>query len=93
MNTQEKIDEMDRKIGFSAMKKAIMEDGAIDSRTKKLLLIASAVAVGCDVCFSANKKRAKDVGISDDEINEAIAVASLIRMSSGLNYAWKTIDE
>ncbi|WP_407281664.1 carboxymuconolactone decarboxylase family protein [Methanolobus sp. WCC1] len=93
MNNQEKIDEIDRKIGFSAMKRAIMEDGAIDSRTKKLILIASAVAVGCDVCFSANSKRAKDAGISDDEINEAIMVASLIRMSSGLNYAWKTIDE
>lgn len=93
MNDQEKIDEIDRKIGFSAMKKTIMEDGAIDSRTKKLLLIASAVAVGCDACFSANKKRAMDAGISDEEINEAILVASLIRMSSGLNYMWKAIDE
>ncbi|WP_321430439.1 carboxymuconolactone decarboxylase family protein [uncultured Methanolobus sp.] len=93
MNNQDKIDEIDRKIGFSTMKQAIMEDGAIDSRTKKLLLIASAVAVGCDACFSANKKRAKDAGISDDEINEAIAVASLIKMSSGLNYMLKTVDE
>ena len=93
MKQQEKFDEIDRKIGFSTMKKAIMEDGAIDRRTKKLLVIASAVAVGCDTCFSTNKKLAKEAGISEEEIDEAILVASLIRMGSGLNYAWKTINE
>ena len=93
MDKQEKVDEIDRKIGFYSMKKAIMEDGAIDSRTKKLLTIASAVAVGCDECFSANRKRAKDAGVSDEEIEEAILVASLIRLGSGLNYTWKMIDE
>ncbi|MDW7733202.1 MAG: carboxymuconolactone decarboxylase family protein [Methanolobus sp.] len=93
MHDKEKIDEIDRKIGFSSMKKAIMEDGAIDRRTKKLLAISSAVAVGCDTCFSTNKKLAKDAGISDEEIEEAILVASLIRLGSGLNYTWKTITD
>ncbi|MBP1909273.1 carboxymuconolactone decarboxylase family protein [Methanolobus bombayensis] len=93
MNNLEKFDEIDRKIGFSAMKKNIMKDGAIDSRTKKLLVIASAVAVGCDKCFSVNRKLAKEAGISEEEIDEAILVASLIRMGSGLNYTWKIIDE
>ena len=93
MNDQEKFDKIDRKIGFSNMKKTIMEDGAIDRRTKKLLTIASAVAVGCDTCFSTNKKLAKEAGISDEEIEEAILVASLIRLGSGLNYMWKTLEE
>lgn len=93
MHDQEKIAEIDMKIGFSAMKKAIMEDGAIDRRTKKLLAVASAVAVGCDTCFSTNRKFAKDAGISDEEIEEAILVASLIRLGSGLNYTWKKITD
>ena len=93
MNNQERIDEIDRKIGFSDMKKTIMEDGAIDRRTKKLLAVASAVAVGCDTCFLTNKKFAKEAGISDEEIDEAILVAALIRMGSGLNYTWKNIEE
>ncbi|WP_406658153.1 carboxymuconolactone decarboxylase family protein [Methanolobus sp. ZRKC2] len=93
MNNQERIDEIDRKIGFSSMKKTIMEDGAIDRRTKKLLAVASAVAVGCDTCFLTNKKFAKEAGISDEEIDEAILVAALIRMGSGLNYTWKNIEE
>jgi AhpD family alkylhydroperoxidase len=93
MNNQQKIDNIDRKIGFSSMKKAIMEDGAIDRRTKKLLAVASAVAVGCDTCFSTQRKYAKIAGISDEEIDEAILVASLIRLGSGLNYTWKMTDE
>jgi AhpD family alkylhydroperoxidase len=93
MNNQQKIDDIDRKIGFSFMKKAILEDGAIDRRTKKLLAVASAVAVGCDTCFSTQRKYAKNAGISDEEIDEAILVASLIRMGSGLNYTWKMTDE
>ncbi|SFM85185.1 carboxymuconolactone decarboxylase family protein [Methanolobus profundi] len=93
MNDPDKMEEIDRRIGFSAMKKAIMEDGAIDRRTKKLLAIASAVAVGCDTCFITNSGYAKDAGISDEEIQEAILVASLIRMGSGLNYTWKTINK
>lgn len=93
MHNQEKIDEIDRRIGFSSIKKAIMEDGAIDRRTKKLLALASAVAVGCDTCFSTNRKFAKDAGISDEEIEEAILVASLIRLGSGLNYTWKTLPD
>ncbi|MCQ6962014.1 carboxymuconolactone decarboxylase family protein [Methanolobus chelungpuianus] len=86
MNKQQKADNIDRKIGFSSMKKAIMEDGAIDRRTKKLLAVASAVAVGCDTCFSTQKKYARNAGISDEEIDEAILVAALIRLGSGLNY-------
>jgi AhpD family alkylhydroperoxidase len=93
MRNQKKVEEIDRRIGFSSMKKAIMEDGAIDRRTKKLLAVASAVAVSCDTCFSTQRKHAKDAGISDEEIEEAILVASLIRLGSGLNYTWKKIDE
>jgi len=93
MTIQDKADEIDRKIGFYSMKKAIMQDGAIDRRTKKLLAVASAVAVGCDTCFLTNRKFAKEAGISDEEIEEAILVASLIRLGSGLNYTWKMISD
>ncbi|ADI74163.1 alkylhydroperoxidase like protein, AhpD family [Methanohalobium evestigatum Z-7303] len=64
----------------------IMGDGAVSSRTKKLLTIASAVATGCDECVEKHKKEAKDAGINDDEISEAILVASLIRFGSGIKY-------
>ena len=75
-------------IGFADLKKNIMADGALDRRTKKLLAVASAVAVGCDQCFEAQKEFAKNIGITDEEIQEAIQVAALIRFGSGFKYTW-----
>lgn len=75
-NSKQKIDDIDRKIGLSSMKKVIMQ-----------------VTVGCDTCFSTQVKNTRNNGISDEEIDEAILVAALIRMGSGLNYTWKTIYE
>jgi AhpD family alkylhydroperoxidase len=71
---------------FSSLKDTIMQDGAIDNKTKKLLALASAVAVGCDECVSHHKKFARNAGLKDSEIEEAILVASLIRLGSGLRH-------
>ncbi|MBP2030313.1 AhpD family alkylhydroperoxidase [Methanohalophilus levihalophilus] len=88
MNDSESIAEQ---IGFVDLKKNIMADGAIDRRTKKLLAVASAVAVGCDNCFEAQKEFAKNIGITDEEIQEAIQVGALIRFGSGFKYM-RTFD-
>ncbi|MFP4655756.1 MAG: carboxymuconolactone decarboxylase family protein [Methanohalobium sp.] len=73
-------------IDLNYIKNNIMDDGAVSSRTKKLLAIASAVATGCDQCVEKHKKEAKDAGLNDDEISEAILVAALIRFGSGVKY-------
>ena len=75
-------------IDFDKLKGNIMDDGAIPSRTKKLLTIASAVATGCDECVEKHKKEARNAGINDDEISEAILVAALIRFGSGIKYLY-----
>ena len=56
----------------------IMKDGAIPVKVKRLIAIASAVAVGCDYCVGHHVKLAYGEGISRDEIAEAILVASLV---------------
>jgi AhpD family alkylhydroperoxidase len=86
MSEPEIISETDKRIGFSEMKLKIMQDGAIDKRTKKLIALACAAATGCDQCVVRHKGFTKNAGISDEEIEEALLVASLIRMGSGLKY-------
>lgn len=86
MSEQEIISETDKRIGFTDMKMKIMQDGAIDKRTKKLIALACAAATGCDQCVVRHKGYTKKSGISDEEIEEALLVASLIRMGSGLKY-------
>jgi AhpD family alkylhydroperoxidase len=86
MSETDRVDEISNRIGFTSMKMAIMQDGAIDKRTKKLLALASAAAMDCDQCVVHHKEYARQAGISEEEITEAILVASLIRMGSGLKY-------
>ncbi len=64
-------------IDFEGFSEKIMKDGAIPAKVKRLIAIASAVAVGCDYCVDRHVKLAYKEGISRDEIAEAILVASL----------------
>ncbi len=68
------------------LREEIMKDGALSSRIKRLIAIASAVAVGCDSCFKHHLEIAEKEGIKKDEIAEAILVASLVRFGSGMRF-------
>lgn len=73
-------------IDFDTFSQKIMKNGAIESKTKRLLAIASATAIGCDFCVEHHTKLAYDEGITKEEIAEAMLVASLIRFGSGARY-------
>ena len=73
-------------IDFEGFSEKIMKDGVISAKVKRLIAIASAVAVGCDYCVDHHVKLAYEEGISRDEIAEAILVASLVRFGSGVRF-------
>ena len=73
-------------VDFETFSQQIMKDGAIKSKTKRLIAIASAAAINCDFCVEHHTKLAYDEGISKEEIAEAILVASLVRFGSGARY-------
>ncbi len=71
---------------FKEFSDRIMKDGEISAKVKRLIAIASAVAVGCEYCVNHHIKLARDEGISKKEIIEAILVASLVRFGSGVRF-------
>ncbi len=73
-------------VDLDALSKQIMKDGAIESKIKRLIAIASATAIGCDFCVEHHTKLAYDEGITKEEIAEAMLVASLVRFGSGVRY-------
>ena len=73
-------------IDFDTFSKQIMKDGAIESKIKRLIAIACATAIGCDFCVEHHTKLAYDEGITEEEIAEAMLVASLVRFGSGARY-------
>jgi len=76
----------DKGIDFEALPNSIMRSGAIPSRTKRLLAIAAAVGTGCDFCVNYHAGLARQEGLSEDEIFEAIMVGAMVRFGSGARY-------
>ena len=56
---------------FGAMMRAIQTGGALDARTKELILFSLVVLSRCAPCFRAHVEKARALGISKAELDEA----------------------
>ncbi len=57
----------------------VFEDGALTTRTKELIAVATAHVTQCPYCIDAHTKRAKKAGATEAEVAEAIFVAMALR--------------
>jgi selenide,water dikinase len=53
-----------------------MQPGAVDVVTKELIAVALALAVHCVPCAKIHLKKAREMGIGEDELEEAAAIAA-----------------
>ncbi|MFC1611420.1 carboxymuconolactone decarboxylase family protein [Myxococcota bacterium] len=53
-----------------------LKPGALDVVTKRLMAISLGLAVHCTHCVRIHLKQAKDMGISMEEIDEAVSLAT-----------------
>lgn len=67
---------------FMELNYETFEEGALSSKTKELIAIAVSLAVGCDKCAVSHTTGARQLGATDEEIREAIAVAEIIAAGS-----------
>lgn len=51
----------------------------MDNKTKALIAVGASMAANCQACLSFNAKKAKEIGVEDQDLNEAIAIAKLVR--------------
>ena len=79
-------------IAFKNLASEIMKDSALSSKNKSLIALACAVAIKCEYCVKAHKENALTAGATMDEIKEAAAVASQVRLRSGLTFASFVLD-
>jgi len=59
------------------MDKIVVEDGALDRKTKRLIALACVAVRMCEDCIYPQAKVAKNYGASKEEILEALQVAVL----------------
>ncbi len=78
---------------FRSLASMILGDGALSAREKALIALACSVAVRCEDCTRRHMEQARALGATREEMLEAAAIASLIRMGSGLNTAAVILEE
>lgn len=65
--------------GFMDFDQMVFKDGALSAKTKELMAIAAAHVTQCMWCIEDHTKRAKKLGVTDEEIAEAAFVAMALR--------------
>jgi AhpD family alkylhydroperoxidase len=71
---------------FWAFDRAAMADGAIPVKYKELMALAVAFTTQCPYCIEIHSKRAREAGVSDQELAEAVAVAAALRAGAAITH-------
>jgi AhpD family alkylhydroperoxidase len=67
----------------------VFADGAIDRKTKEMIALAIAHITQCPWCIDAHTRRAKQQGVSDEQLAEVTYVA--MAMASGAAFSHSAI--
>lgn len=65
----------------------VFQEGALDAKTKQLIAIAVAHVTQCPYCIRAHVPKALKIGVTPEEIMEAIWVSAAGRASGGYQHA------
>jgi AhpD family alkylhydroperoxidase len=68
------------------------KDGAIDSKTKRLMAMAIALGAGCQNCVLGQAEGALDLGATKEEFLETLAVVVSMRGTTGVAESLRVIQ-
>ncbi|SLN58799.1 Carboxymuconolactone decarboxylase family protein [Falsiruegeria litorea R37] len=72
--------------GFGIMGKAAKTNGALSEKTKEIMALGIAIATRCDSCIGFHVRSLVRLGITREELCEALAMATY--MGGGPSYAY-----
>lgn len=78
---------------FRNFSKTVFKAGALDEKTKQLIAVAVAHVTQCPYCIQGHTKIAKRKGATNEELMEAIWVASEMRAGGAYAHAAIAIEE
>ena len=73
--------------GFSAMAQAAVKSQALDRKSKELIALALGVAAHCDGCIGFHVEALVKLGVSRQEMEEALGMAVYMGGGPSLMYA------
>ena len=76
---------------FVAFDKAAMAAGAIPIKYKELMALAVAFTTQCPYCIEIHANKARQAGVTDQEISEAVFVAAALRAGGAVTHGTHAI--
>jgi AhpD family alkylhydroperoxidase len=80
-------DSPDMMKAFSALAQAASKDGALDKKTKELIALALGIAAHCDACIGFHVQALIKLGVSREELEEALGMTVYMGGGPSLMYA------
>jgi AhpD family alkylhydroperoxidase len=77
---------------FRAFSQSVFADGALPSKTKELIAVAVAHVTQCPYCIRGHTQLAVQKGATDQELMEAIWVASEMRAGAAFAHSVIALD-
>lgn len=78
--------------GLQAIEKSAEKSGKLDAKTHELIALAVAVTTRCDGCIARHTKLALDLGVTREEIAEALGTAIALNAGATLTYSARVFD-
>jgi AhpD family alkylhydroperoxidase len=78
--------------GFARLHKKAVEEGALSSQVKELMVLAIGIVVGCESCIAYHVHDAVAAGATRQELLETIGVGILMGGGPGSIYAAHALD-
>lgn len=73
--------------------KTVFQEGDLDKKTKQLIAVAVAHVTQCPYCIKAHTKGSKKAGATNEQIMEAIWVASEMRAGAAYAHGGIALEE
>ena len=78
--------------GYATLGGAGTKTGRLDAKTRELIALAVAISLRCDGCITVHAAEAKKLGVTKEELAEALGVATSINAGAALVFSTRTID-
>lgn len=77
---------------FNDLGRAALADGTLSRKTKELIALALGVAARCDACIGFHVQALVKLGVSRQEVDETLAVATYMGGGPSLMYAAQAVS-
>ncbi|ANN77900.1 carboxymuconolactone decarboxylase family protein [Bordetella flabilis] len=77
---------------FRGLNEAQGATGTLDAKTRELIALAVAVTTRCDGCIAAHAAAARQAGVTEAELSEALATAIALNAGAAYVYSLRAMD-